>query len=88
MVGTLATAGWYVCVCVFIWGGSGDFGAGGGGGGELWVSSNIMNLVVFFLYNAASHTAHVHYFSRVYTLSVVIYVLLSWTRYHKLLKVH
>ena len=43
---------------------------------ELWVSSNIMNLVVCFLYNAVSHTAHVRYFSCVYTLSVVIYVLL------------
>ena len=42
---------------------------------ELWVSSNIMNLVVCFLYNAVSHTAHVHYFSWVYTL-LVIYVLL------------
>ena len=30
-----------------------------------------------FLYIAAFHTAHVHYFSSAYTLLVVIYVLLS-----------
>ena len=45
---------------------------------ELWVASNIMTLNSF-LYIAASRTthAHVHYFSCVYTLLVVIQVLLS-----------
>ena len=46
------------------------------GGMELWVHRNIMKLFSF-LYVAASRTAHVHYFSCVYTLLVVIYVLLS-----------
>ena len=32
IVGILARAGWYVCVCVFIWGGSGDLGVRGGDG--------------------------------------------------------
>ena len=43
---------------------------------ELWVSNNMMKLFRF-LYIAASHTVHVHYFSCVYILLVVIYVLLS-----------
>ena len=43
---------------------------------ELWVGSNIIKLFSF-TYIAASRTAHVHYFSCVYTLSFVIYVLLS-----------
>ena len=45
---------------------------------ELWVASNIMTLISF-LYIAASHTTHVHvhFFSCVYTLLVVIHVLLS-----------
>ena len=43
---------------------------------ELWVGRNIMKLFSFS-YVAASRTAHVHYFSCVYTLLVVIYVLLS-----------
>ena len=41
---------------------------------ELWVDSNIMRGV----YIAASHTAPVHYFSCVYTMSVVKHVLLSF----------
>ena len=69
IVGILATAGW--CVCL---GWQWRLGWGGGGGGtELWVGSNIMNLVSSFF----CIMLHVHYFSRVYTLSVVIYVLVS-----------
>ena len=43
---------------------------------ELRVSNNMMKLLSF-LYIAASHMVHVHYFSCVYILLVVIYVLLS-----------
>ena len=43
---------------------------------ELWVSNNMMKLYSF-LYIADSPSVHVHYFSCVYILLVVIYVLLS-----------
>ena len=43
---------------------------------ELWVSNNMMKLFSF-LYIAASYTAHLHYFSCVCILLVVIYVLFS-----------
>ena len=43
---------------------------------ELRVSNNMMKLFSF-LYIAASNTVRVHYFSCLYILLVVIYVLLS-----------
>ena len=48
------------------------WGGGGGGGGivKLWVGNNVMRLFSF-LYIAASHMVHVHYFSCV--LLVVIF---------------
>ena len=53
-------------------------GWGGLGGMELWVGSNAMKLFSF-LYIAASRMAHVHHFSCLYTLLLVIHVLISWT---------
>ena len=69
-MGILARAGSGVCV--------GGHGGGGGelGGRELWVGSNAMKLFSF-LYIAASRMAHVHHFSCLYTLLLVIHVLLS-----------
>ena len=57
-----------MCLCV-CWG-------WGLGGMELRIGSNIIKLFSL-LHVAASHTAHAHYFSCVYTLLVIIYVLLS-----------
>ena len=81
IVGILARAGLCVCVCVCVyWGRSADWG--GGGGMELRVSNNMMKLFSF-LYIAASHTVHLHVYSCVYILLVVVYVLLSVTCYHR-----
>ena len=60
-----------MCVCM-CWG----QGLGLGGIG-LWVGSNIMKLF-HFLCIAASHTTHVHHFSCVYTLVVIIYIIIMY----------
>ena len=55
---------------------------GAGRGGIVGRYYNIMRLLSF-LYIAASHMAHAHYFVCVYMLLVVIYVLLSYTCYFR-----
>ena len=74
----LVRAGWCVCVCVCVcacvcvWSGCARVGAWGLGGVVLLVGNNVMRLFSF-LYTAAPHMAHGHYYVSC-ILSVVIFL--------------
>ena len=68
------------CFFVFVITGAADIGVLGEVG--LWVGNNYYNQIFSFLYIAACHMAHVHYFSCV---CLYIYILLSYLYYLNML---